>query len=63
VQIDLHNGTNVSNGTGNKNCTIQAGINNLLAERYFTRRASGYTGPGVIPAVCTNGFITASIKL
>jgi Fe(3+) dicitrate transport protein len=47
----------------NKNCTIQAGINNLLAERYFTRRASGYPGPGVIPAVGRNGFITASIKL
>ena len=46
-----------------KNCTIQVGINNLLAERYFTRRASGYPGPGVIPAVGRNGFITASIKL
>ncbi|NDA62314.1 MAG: TonB-dependent receptor [Chitinophagia bacterium] len=46
-----------------KSCTIQVGINNLLDERYFTRRASGYPGPGVIPAVGTNGFITASIKL
>lgn len=46
-----------------KSCTLQVGINNLLAERYFTRRASGYPGPGVIPAVGRNGFITASIKL
>lgn len=29
---------------------LQAGINNLLNEAYFTRRATGYPGPGIIPA-------------
>lgn len=29
---------------------FQAGINNLMDEAYFTRRATGYPGPGVIPA-------------
>lgn len=29
---------------------FQAGINNLLNEAYFTRRATGYPGPGIIPA-------------
>ncbi|HKH61230.1 MAG TPA: TonB-dependent receptor, partial [Flavitalea sp.] len=29
---------------------IKAGINNLLDERYFTRRAGGYPGPGALPA-------------
>ena len=28
----------------------QLGVNNLLDARYFTRRASGYPGPGIIPA-------------
>ncbi|MFK7807561.1 MAG: TonB-dependent receptor family protein [Saprospiraceae bacterium] len=29
---------------------IQAGVNNLLDERYFTRRAAAYPGPGIIPS-------------
>ncbi|MES2765402.1 MAG: TonB-dependent receptor [Bacteroidota bacterium] len=29
---------------------IEAGVNNLMDERYFTRRASGYPGPGIIPS-------------
>ena len=30
--------------------TANLGINNIGNERYFTRRASGYPGPGVMPA-------------
>lgn len=30
--------------------TVNAGINNIANEHYFTRRASGYPGPGVMPA-------------
>jgi Fe(3+) dicitrate transport protein len=30
--------------------TLQAGINNLSDQRYFTRRATSYPGPGIIPA-------------
>jgi Fe(3+) dicitrate transport protein len=29
---------------------LQTGINNLFNEMYFTRRASSYPGPGVLPA-------------
>ncbi|SMP16573.1 Fe(3+) dicitrate transport protein [Muriicola jejuensis] len=29
---------------------LEAGMNNLLDNRYFTRRATGYPGPGIIPA-------------
>lgn len=29
---------------------LEAGVNNLLDNRYFTRRATGYPGPGIIPA-------------
>jgi Fe(3+) dicitrate transport protein len=29
---------------------LQAGVNNLLDARYFTRRAAAYPGPGIIPS-------------
>lgn len=29
---------------------LEAGVNNLLDASYFTRRATGYPGPGIIPA-------------
>ena len=29
---------------------IESGINNLLNTSYFTRRATGYPGPGIIPS-------------
>ena len=34
----------------NKHFQAEAGINNLTDARYFTRRATGYPGPGIIPA-------------
>lgn len=33
-----------------KNLRFKAGINNLLNHSYFTRRATGYPGPGIIPS-------------
>ena len=30
--------------------TVSAGVNNLTDARYFTRRASGYPGPGILPS-------------
>lgn len=29
---------------------VEAGVNNFLDEAYFTRRATGYPGPGIIPS-------------
>lgn len=42
---------------------LKAGINNLLNEKYFTRRAGGYPGPGIMPAEPRNGFLTLGAKL
>lgn len=45
-----------------KNVVIKAGINNLWNKYYFTRRASGYPGPGLMPAdgrTCFVSFKTA----
>jgi Fe(3+) dicitrate transport protein len=33
-----------------KKFTLKSGINNLLDRAYFTRRATGYPGPGIIPS-------------
>lgn len=46
-----------------KKWLIESGINNLLDARYFTRRASGYPGPGIIPADPLNYYLTIGLKL
>lgn len=42
---------------------IETGINNLGNEIYFTRRATGYPGPGIIPSPPKNYFITLQYSL
>ncbi len=46
-----------------KNLNLKAGINNLTDERYFTRRAGGYPGPGALPADGRTFFISVGAKL
>lgn len=43
--------------------TFYTGINNLLDRKYFTRRADGYPGPGIIPADIRNYYFTLQFKL
>jgi Fe(3+) dicitrate transport protein len=42
---------------------VKGGINNLLNEKYFTRRSSGYPGPGLLTAEPRNFFFTVGVKL
>ncbi|MEY4111080.1 MAG: hypothetical protein RLZZ46_1435, partial [Bacteroidota bacterium] len=37
---------------------LSAGINNALNEKYATRRAAGYPGPGIIPSDGRNYYIS-----
>jgi Fe(3+) dicitrate transport protein len=46
-----------------KNLNIKAGLNNLFDVKYFTRRAGGYPGPGVLPGDGRNFFISVGAKL
>ena len=46
-----------------KGLNLKAGINNLFDERYFTRRAGGYPGPGALPADGRTFFISIGAKL
>ncbi|MGY5351007.1 TonB-dependent receptor family protein [Wenyingzhuangia sp. IMCC45533] len=45
-----------------KNFKLEAGVNNLLDNSYFTRRATGYPGPGIIPAAPRSYYATLEIK-
>lgn len=42
---------------------VFAGVNNLGNAKYFTRRADGYPGPGIIPADRRNMYLTLQFKL
>lgn len=41
---------------------VSAGVNNLVNSTYFTRRAEGYPGPGIIPADPLNVYFTLQLK-
>lgn len=45
-----------------KKFKLETGINNLLDNTYFTRRATGYPGPGIIPSAPRNWYTTLQIK-
>ena len=42
---------------------LEAGVNNLLNELYFTRRATGYPGPGIIPSDNRNFYLSLQLKI
>jgi len=42
---------------------FEFGLNNILDTRYFTRRASGYPGPGIIPSDGRSFYFTLGINL
>ena len=39
------------------------GVNNLLNNTYFTRRTTGYPGPGIIPSDLRNYYFTLQIRI
>ena len=46
-----------------KKFKFEFGINNMLNSKYFTRRATGYPGPGIIPAPPLNIYTTLEIRI
>ncbi|MBF24895.1 MAG: TonB-dependent receptor [Flavobacteriales bacterium] len=46
----------------NKNFKIESGINNIFDSHYFTTRATGYPGPGIIPSPSRNYYLTLECK-
>lgn len=46
-----------------KRFKLESGVNNVLNEMYFTRRATGYPGPGIIPSDPRTFYVTLEVKL
>ena len=46
----------------NERFFLKGGVNNLFGEKYFTRRAGGYPGPGLMAAEPRNLFMTFGTK-
>lgn len=47
----------------NKTFRLESGINNFLNRQYFTRRATAYPGPGIIPSDGISFYLTLQINL
>ncbi|MBO6571814.1 MAG: TonB-dependent receptor [Balneola sp.] len=43
--------------------SLESGVNNILNSSYFTRRATGYPGPGIIPSPPRTFYVTLQIKI
>ena len=61
--IPSYNVLDVSVSYKYKRFKLEAGINNVLDNIYFTRRATGYPGPGIIPSANRNFYTTLEVKL
>lgn len=46
-----------------KKFKLESGMNNVLDNSYFTRRATGYPGPGIIPAQPRTFYTTIQFRL
>ena len=46
-----------------RNFRFETGVNNVTNSLYFTRRATGYPGPGIIPSPPRNFYLTFQIKI
>lgn len=53
----------LSAGWSRKWLSIEASVNNLANVNYFTRRATGYPGPGIIPGDGRSFYLTVGVKL
>ena len=61
-QIPSYEIADISLSYNFKSISFETGINNLLDENYFTRRATGYPGPGIIPSPPRNSYLTIEIR-
>ncbi len=62
-QIPSYDVLDVSLAYTYKRFKLETGINNLLNNAYFTRRATGYPGPGIIPSEPRTWYATLQIKI
>ena len=46
----------------NNSINVELGVNNAMNTHYFTTRATGYPGPGIIPSPLRNYYLTLEYK-
>jgi Fe(3+) dicitrate transport protein len=46
-----------------KKFSVEGSVNNLANQMYFTRRATGYPGPGILPSDGRGFYVTLQVKL
>lgn len=61
-QIPAYSILDLSLSYSHKHWRIETGINNVLDNAYFTRRATGYPGPGIIPSDPRTFYVTLGVK-
>ncbi|MEY3415979.1 MAG: hypothetical protein RL060_90, partial [Bacteroidota bacterium] len=42
---------------------LEGSINNVTNSMYFTRRATGYPGPGILPSDGRSFYVTLQVKI
>ena len=62
-EIQAYDILDISFSFSYKKFKLEAGVNNVLNNYYFTRRATGYPGPGIIPSPDRNLYLSLEIKL
>ena len=61
-EIPAYSVSDLSLSWSYKSITLESGINNLFDTRYFTRRATGYPGPGIIPSPPRTYYVTFQLN-
>lgn len=62
-QIPAYNVMDVSASYQFKKFRLEANVNNLANNIYYTRRATGYPGPGILPSDGRSLFLTLQVKI
>ncbi len=60
--VPAYSVSDLSVGYGNDVLDLKVGVHNLFDRRYFTHRAAGYSGPGIVPAPPRNYYATLSFS-
>jgi Fe(3+) dicitrate transport protein len=62
-EIPAYDVLDLSMSWSHKQFSLESGVNNILNSSYFTRRATGYPGPGIIPSPPRTFYVTLQIKI
>ena len=62
-EIPAYNVMDLTLGYRFKRFSVDLGVENLMNNFYFTRRATGYPGPGILPSENRTFFVSLGVKM